>query len=928
MNPGKSLIISSNDLEARTLVARARALNFAVVDLKLGWGQRLDPTDPRLDPGKLGRLVVMVECPAPRFEDHLRARGHIVQAIDHHLYIDGDGSRLDRRRAKSSLEQFVGLFAGDAPMSREERLIAANDRGFWPALLEAAGGVDSATIEAIRGVREHDLANREALPALLNEAIEWLCGTLAEPATANARIAVLGCGRSDPGDPELILVRAPDRFHAVLADALYLVHLEKRTDAAPRGCWFARRHGARPLEFVLLFEDDDRQMTQLEYSGPGERVPLLDELGIRLLEHTDGLARLRIWAGGSNLACFFGADRGEAEERDLRRLADRLADLLMGGNRPLRAWRSSFFQVLRYKGEADADNALATGGIAADPAGEPERNYIVDYLADFLTPTAEAQAAALDGGRIPRDSLVIQSFAYRGEPAHHHRLPKLVVEWANGRRIERPIAAVKLHFIHGGLVILEWQLEDGWPGFSEAGGLIAALLRRAGDLDAAMHGCIPAFAPDTDYPTLPKPGAYWPGVDCMADLLDLNDAARQCFSSFKSVEYGKTIHLVMADGTIAADSALDYGGHTQAHARRPVNWFKCLADLVLEPFALDLARLEIVLDERARVLTTAALVGDRPDLEAAALEQDVLFQRLATVEPYGPRHFYDPDFLAAEHARIAYRRFLTSPTYPGSQALYGITDQSIVLMGHGWFTANVAIQHMACQYQRLFLVGLLYACVFHDFSHELACHARTRIALSRAIAQFDETIETSRQRARIAWRARKDRIKKLRAVAAHGDSVGRIKERFIGFANGLWFDEISTQIQGREMFERLTRELGVARQYKEITAEIERGDALEREDAGRRSAQRRDEIGVLATTAGAVGLALNLGLWTALSAPLAALVTVIMALAASVIVLAMLSLDKPHHALIDVIHLWLVYALTILKTPWGLLRDAWRRIGQ
>ena len=920
----KTLIISTNDLEAEAIAARAKKLGFVPVDLGLGWGQRLDPLDERLAPDGLGRLVVMVECPAPAFEAHLRARGHIVEVIDHHLYIDGRGDRLDRRRARSSLEQFVGLYGKGEGLTEKERLIAANDRGFWPALLAITGRTAEGIARA-RRMRECDLALRQHADALLDEAIRWVGDALARSATADSPIAILGCGRGDKGDPELVLARAPDRLRAVLADALWLVHLRGLGERAPAGCWFGREHGTRPLELVLLFEADDGHLTQLEYSGPGERQALLDELVDRLLGDGSDLGRLRLWAGGSQTVCFLGADPGEAGETELRALADRLVDLCLGGNRPLLKWRSSFLQVLRYEGEANAE-AARSGTFDDEPAGEPERNYIVDYLAHFLTPTRDEQRQELHDGRIARDSLMVRSYACAGRPEDAGRLPRLRVEWPGGRLIERLLAGIKVHFLHGGLVILEWQFQDGWPGFDGKSRLVDALLRRAHLLQAAREACISAFAPDPPaepYPTLPPPTRYSPGVDCMAELLDFNDAARQCYSSFWSPSLRKTISLIQPDGEVSPAGSLEFGIGTQASARQPAFWFRDLVALALKPFELDPDKVELVLDERARVLTTAGLAGNRPDLEAAAPEQDVLFQRLATVEPFGPRHFYDPDFLAGEHARIAYRRFATSPTYPGSSALHGITDQSLVLMGFGWFAANVSIKHVACQYQRLFLTGLLYSSTFHELSHELGRLARQRIGLTRDLAALDKAIDRARRRCRWAWRKRRARSKLLRRIEHHGAEIGRIRERFTGFANGLWFDEVSTQIQGREMFRMMTAELGVRAQYDEITAEIERSDALEREDAARRAEQRRDEIGVLGATFGTFVAAATFGVGED-SSWLVWTVTLLAALLAPTLVLAMLRLQPPRHALIDVLHLWASYAVRALETITGPLGDCRR----
>jgi hypothetical protein len=64
--------------------------------------------------------------------------------IDHHAYRDAD-----RSQALSSLEQVAAILA--APLSRWRQLVAANDRGYIPAMIELG-----ASAEEIAAVRAHD----------------------------------------------------------------------------------------------------------------------------------------------------------------------------------------------------------------------------------------------------------------------------------------------------------------------------------------------------------------------------------------------------------------------------------------------------------------------------------------------------------------------------------------------------------------------------------------------------------------------------------------------------------------------------------------------------------------------------------------------------------------------------------------------------
>ena len=139
-----AVIISENDAEALAIVGMLRGENpeqfqggVEVLAKPAGWG-----ADVALDKADLCTLkdrdvVVLVEQPSATLERQLAARGKIVVHIDHHLYARADGQVLDRRNPRSSLEQVAEAF-GIEELTPEQRLIAANDSGYIPALsLEA-----------------------------------------------------------------------------------------------------------------------------------------------------------------------------------------------------------------------------------------------------------------------------------------------------------------------------------------------------------------------------------------------------------------------------------------------------------------------------------------------------------------------------------------------------------------------------------------------------------------------------------------------------------------------------------------------------------------------------------------------------------------------------------------------------------------------
>jgi len=888
----KTLIIAANDLEAAEILEIARKSGeFRCVELKkaagdssadgrqmpLPWGGRLDPADPALAIDALEPVVFLVEAPAPGFEEALRRSGRIVEIIDHHLYIDHCNRIIDRRCSRSSLEQFVTLL-GRGALTPSQRLIAANDRGSWPAMIAAAKTAadkqsDAAVLNEIWTLRTADLACRidgDRIDDLLGEALAFL-----DDAEAQGRLRVLGCGRGNPDHPELILIKAPDRFKAVLVDAVYRAHYRAVGKGAQPGEQTAR-DGRRwrndtvlsdkPLEMLIVYEDEERQVTQVEYSGPAARQRILDQLICKMVPET----RLTLWAGGGDLGCYVGAEAGAATTIELGGFASQLLDAVLGGNRPLARWRTQFLQLLRYDPEAIKPQiTVATESSFRDAAvGEPVRNYFLDYMRPFFAPRIAAD------GSIDPWSLTIHSYRWSKDAS----LPRFRIDWPGGekdaeRSDERPLSHLCVHFLYGGLVALEWGFQDGWPEYDAVVKASTSLVDQLLNLpvlvrDGHSRKCERSgakaertvFGPlgssdKSDFPTIAFETEHTPGVDCVAELLDFNEAARQCYSSFFTLSGKKTLALLLpsrskpGEWAAPSDSELLFGEMTQADARRPVKWFAELVKVALGPFGLNVGALQLVFDERARVVTAAACVGDRPTLPAACAVQERLFARLTTVEAFHPGYFYDREFVHAEIGKARYDRFRTQEEFPDSSQLFAATDHSLAFLGHGWFATHVTMNHVACHYQRLFLIGLLYMSVFHRFSHQLGKLARQRHDLDDQSAELERAVKEAGERGRQANAERKELVRVREDLDRIASQVRRIKARFIAFDNGLWFDDICTQIQGQELFRLITRQLHVEEHHREISGKVQASDALEAEAGRRRDESRVQELTILGTSA-------------------------------------------------------------------------------
>ncbi len=141
-------IVPCNDGESKKIVEICKTLGLDVRVSLQGWGASLDK-EPADTFNSLKSHVVVVEMPGIDKENQLKASGHDLRIIDHHIYKLGDKT-LDKSNKKSSLEQFAEL-AGYS-LNRFETGIAFNDRGYiW--LLRKEGYTD----DEIDEIRRYDL---------------------------------------------------------------------------------------------------------------------------------------------------------------------------------------------------------------------------------------------------------------------------------------------------------------------------------------------------------------------------------------------------------------------------------------------------------------------------------------------------------------------------------------------------------------------------------------------------------------------------------------------------------------------------------------------------------------------------------------------------------------------------------------------------
>lgn len=119
----------------------------------------------------------------------------------------------------------------------------------------------------------------------------------------------------------------------------------------------------------------------------------------------------------------------------------------------------------------------------------------------------------------------------------------------------------------------------------------------------------------------------------------------------------------------------------------------------------------------------------------------------------------------------------------------GFTGFSHVYLGHGdFFSQTIAPTHVPNIYQRMTLQALFYQASLRRYAREISAASS----------------HLSGRSARAAFQC--------------------LHHEFITFVNRYWFHDLSSQLQGREIYARMAHSLGLKREYDLIKDELERAD--------------------------------------------------------------------------------------------------------
>lgn len=825
-----SFVVCLNDLEALAILNLLRRTGWHAITVVAPYG-----SSPRLDDAAIATLrdvVVLVEIDSEETERRLATVGRTVHCVRwHRRHSSNQWARIDRGVGRSCLDQVAAAIG--VPLGPADQLVDANDRGYIPLLAAAvrrqmnpkdAAETRPTVLDVVWRHRLIELAMFQAVAdghmaedrfakdedGTLSVPPEWMDGArtrlersvgAVRDAAEKGRLRIFDCGRTKTTEaPELVLL------HVARSDLLL-------TGDQPEGgsvdefildavySWMIGDRGRSPTDrlnvLILISDTPEEPLSRVLFSGQDDYRETVEQVLQRFPAGDPGANRLDLWSSGHFGVYFKATDTLGIEGEALSRLADTLLDNLLIGNRPVLAWRTSFTQAFRFRNEAgqllkaELVEALSEGsgkGGLGTPVvfADSQKDYFLPHVRGMLFPDlrpGHATRRILDAGNaLATFDIGISDLTLT-----------VSTKGTFPRRDVLNVTGLKLHLFHADTLVLEWTVEESFAPPKKDG--------------AARNGKPPLWRSYLER-------SIERSVS-VAHVVDLNAKLRLCYSAFKAEKW-EPIDIISLRWRRRRLGTLHRGAYVSTD--QITGWLLPLLALAMghakaDDPAVDTAiarfgarvsggpgwlgphrpgALQCLHGARAHVHTSVALDGNPPTVPAALAALDVLRARLTTVEPYGKAHFYDPDFARAEMERYTYDRFRSVGT------LLSATSHSMAFLGFGDYALDtIHAKHMPGSYRRLSLLTQAY-------------HAAL-LALSQDVELVGRRIEGGDGPGRRGVR-----------VGQGLTQIREVRERILAFTTLLWFERVSSEVQGGELFDLLVRTADIRRELELISTEVER----------------------------------------------------------------------------------------------------------
>ncbi|MGY0615618.1 hypothetical protein [Vibrio sp. FJH11] len=573
-----------------------------------------------------------------------------------------------------------------------------------------------------------------------------------------------------------------------------------------------------PTSLVLFCKAADRALEGEPLMEKLSRIELIEFVSsqkvgtgltqIATKQQTHGLAKLNVFSG--KYSHYLRAEILSHEANDTRAIIDFIVNQLLGvalkGNRPLCHFSSTFYLPFRLK---NSDELKITSGelakyeqtITSEDDKVEESKKIGEEKGEIFNVIANERDSFLYFDPVIRERFFESNNDGKTQPIYEWRAKIRVGDeldnevdnyyWSfaqldnSGQELwfHGHVRSIRLLRFYNGVHILAVQVFNRFfKQYNEDNSTGCTLTRSS---DSWWHDLF-----NSDYKERIESSYFW-------TWLDYTNKVRELFPSFAEREYDKSFVFTFGkrDKVDTAGRYSSIGADEKAleRDRRQLDFGQLADNKYLLPHDVkqilsEIADVENVefkpfVDNRMFVSATYGFAGNPDVNETARAHYDALFSLAAYVDSKGfdslGGYAYDPDFVTCLLEEQSYTRWRAL----GNQ--YAFTNYSNVYLGWGrTFNENIAPCHVAYNYQNMLLIALFYRESLHDFSQR--------------VSDLSKEIETK-----------------------SASDFKSVRQDIIKFTNVSWFQEVSAQIQGKEIFSKQLQGLDVEKEFEFIANEID-----------------------------------------------------------------------------------------------------------
>jgi len=526
---------------------------------------------------------------------------------------------------------------------------------------------------------------------------------------------------------------------------------------------------------ILTLSNDGENVVEVNFFGAWKYKQRFNHF---LKDNGFNSTEFVIWEGGDKGKAFFWGGKRTANNVAVDDMADAILNILIGQDRPLLKFSTVFFYPFKIKNK-NRTNGTGRWQKKYFDIGKPEcyQEYIYfhPYVRNILFQRKKDSRSDFNNND-KSDNLTpitYYEFIFQDKQFEGGRLEiEYTIKKNDEQRTEKtgyPVTHLAIHEFFNDIAIMAIQVTQE-PDEN---------IRKKSFWKQCVE--VKAFRKDK--------------LIC-SDALKFNELARKIYLSFpEQFKEGK----IPLSAKIELGSKENPSGYTKAHTfsedkfkYKEINPVKSeiIDGLVSEFLGYDEPvdnSFHGLLDDRMVVFTFLCFAGElKSKCRETIDEHEALFSRIMYVDQAGEGYAYQKKFIRKKMNNLVYRR------WSNGGSLYGYTRYSSAYTGFGDFFGDKLFQDFNSMYYQLALISLYYRSSLISFSDEVAQTTQ------QLVNKKDQTSDR--------------------------ELFLKLKADFMQFSNLYWFQEVTNQDQGIEIFKLYKKSFEFETMYKQIKEEIDRGD--------------------------------------------------------------------------------------------------------